>query len=167
MSGFVSLPPNTDAAPPVARPAEVVANDGFWPDVSLVELRDAVRLDTTIAPNRLRDAVANAMLDLGRDLQRWRETTGRDPAGAEYANLQAVPARRTINNVSDYVLLYTRAIYSLVGADLGERLMSQSTTAAGDDRRESLAAEADQHRRNARWAVNDFLGIRRATVELL
>jgi hypothetical protein len=162
VTGFVSLPPNTDAQPPEALPPEVVANDGFWPDVDLVQLRDAVRLDTTIATARLKDAVVNAMLELARALQPWRDVNG---IGRD--NLEAVPARHEIGGTSDFVILYTRALYSLVGADLGERLLSQSATALGDDRRASLEAEVDQHRRNARWAQNDFLGISRATVELL
>lgn len=162
MTGFVALPPNTDAEPPVAAPAELVQNDGFWPDIDLVELRDAVRLDTTISTDRLRDAVVNAMLELANEFADWRECKAEDAA-----NLQAVPERRLIGGVSDYVILYARALYSLVGADLGERLLSQMVTAAGDDRRESLASEVDQHRRNARYAINDFTGKRRATVELL
>lgn len=148
--------------PPIAAPPELVTNDGFWPDIDLVHLRQAIRLDTTIDPARLRDAVVQAMLEAGRSLELWRSVTA--PAAA---NLQEVPPRRLIENVSDYIHHYTRAIYSLVGADLGERLMSQSMTAAGDDRRESLAAEVDQHRRNARWAIQDFKGARRATVELI
>ncbi|NBW10496.1 MAG: hypothetical protein EBR82_20950 [Caulobacteraceae bacterium] len=160
MTGFVSLPPNVDAQPPEARPPEVVANDGFWPDVDLVQLRDAVRLDTTISTDRLKDAVVNAMLELARTFADWRSLTSA-------ANLEAVPARTEIGGVSDYVIHYTRALYSLVGADLGERLLGQSATAAGVDRRDELSAEVDQHRRNARWAQNDFLGLGRATVELL
>lgn len=162
MSGFVSRPPNVDAQPPAAAPPEIVENDGFWPDVDLVQLRAAVRLDTTISTDRLRDAVAQAMIELGRTLEAWRLENA-----AETANLQAVTPRRLVDGVSDFVHLYTRAVYSLTAADLGERLMSQSMTAAGDDRRESLASEVDQHRRNARWAVQDFKGERRATVELI
>jgi len=162
LTGFVSLPPNSDAEPPEERPAELVGNDGFWPDVNLVQLRDAVRLDTTILPDRLRDAVIQAMLELARSLAIWREANAGDAA-----NLQAVTPRREIDGVSDYVHLYTRAVYSLVGADLGERLLAQSSTAAGGDRRDELTAEVDQHRRNARWAVQDFQGLPRATVELI
>ncbi|WP_438852505.1 head completion/stabilization protein [Brevundimonas nasdae] len=162
MTGFVSLPPLTDQDPPQARPPELIANDGFWPDIDLVQLRDAVRLDTTIPTERLADAVRNAMIDLARQLQDWRDTVA-----IGFAALDAVPPRRSVGDVSDYVLLYTRALYSLVGADLGERLLSQSTTAAGDDRRDSLASEISQHRRNARWAVSDFTGRRRVVCELL
>lgn len=162
MSAFVSVPPNADAEPPEDRPAEIVANDGFWPDIDILQLRDAIRLDTTIPAQRLRDAVIQAMLDLGRQLQAWRDLNAVD---AE--NLHAVPPRRVIEDVSDYVHHYTRAVYSLVGADLGERLLSQSATAAGDKRSESLASEITQHRRNARWAIADFLGKRRAVCELL
>lgn len=161
-SGFVSLPPLTDNEVATPRPPEVVANDGFWPDIDMVQLREAIRLDTTIPTNRLIDAVRNAMLDLNRQFDPWRTTIG-----LGYGALHAVPPRRMIGEVSDYVLLYTRALYSLVGADLGERLLSQMATAAGDDRRDSLSSEISQHRRNARWAVSDFIGRRRVVCELL
>lgn len=162
MTGFVSVPPNVDADPPEPAAPDVVSGDGFWPDIDLGDLRAAIRLDTTIPRERLIDAVRVAMLDLARELADWRATN----AGAA-ANLQAVPARILIGGVSDYVIYYGRALYSLVGADLGERLLEQSVTSAGVDRREALTAEVDQHRRNARWAINDFAGKRRVTVDLI
>jgi len=162
VSGFVSLPPAADSDPPQPAAADVVTGDGWWPDVNLTDLRQAVRLDTTIGPERLRDAVRAAMLDVNRQLAAWR--AGPIPASA--SSLTALPAD-LFDGQSRYVLHYTRALYSTVAADLGERLLSQTLTGAGADRADELRAEVAEHRRNARWAVNDLTGAPRATIEAL
>lgn len=164
MSGFVFRPPNADATPPADPPsADVVQCDGWWPDINITELRDAVRLDTNIPPARLRDAVRQAMLDIAAELNDWR--LEREAAGAD--NLTDVPARIMVDGQSDYVLRWARTIYSCVGADLGERLIGQGATAAGVDRAEALANEVDPHLRNVRHAVRDFLGRPRIVASLV
>lgn len=162
MPGFVSRPPRSDQAPPPPKPAELVENDGWWPDVDLARLREAVRLETTITTARLRDAVAVAMLDLARQLAAWRAAR---EAGAE--NLHAVPETVRVDGRSRLVVLWERGLYSTVAADLGERLLSQSATELGVDRAKKLEAEVCEHRRNARWAVSDLTGAPRITVELI
>lgn len=161
-SGFVSLPPAQDADPPASPAPDVVAGDGWWPDIDLSALREAARLDTTVPPARLREAAALAMIEVGSQLAAWRAPL--ELAGA--ANLQAVPAPQ-VDGRSQLVLLYSRAVYSTVAADLAERLRDANATAAGLDRAQELLCPADDHRRNARWAVADIQGLRRATVELI
>ncbi len=164
MSGFVIVPPNTDAAPPVAPPAaDVVHGNDFWPGINISDVRDAVRLDTTIPAARLRDAVRNAMLDIALDLRTWRL----EQQAAGYATLADVPARDQVDGISDYILRWTRAVYSVVGADLGERLLSQSATAAGVDRAQAMGEDVSIHQRNVTYAVRDFLGQPRIIAEVI
>lgn len=164
MSGFVIVPPNTDAAPPVAPPAaDVVHGNDFWPGINISDVRDAVRLDTTIPAARLRDAVGNAMLDIAVELRTWR----RQQQAAGYATLADVPSRDEIDGVSDYVRRWTRAVYAVVGADLGERLLSQSATAAGVDRAQAMGEDVNIHQRNVTYAVRDFLGQPRIIAEVI
>ncbi len=162
MSGLVSLPPAADADPPAAAPPEVVTNDGWFPDIDLSAVRAVARIDTAITPARLRESAINAMSSVNQDLAAYGVTQ----AALGYANLNAVPASQ-IDGRSRLVHLYTRAIVSLVWADLGERMRDYGATAAGADRAEELGCSADDHRRNARWAVRDILGISRMTAELI
>jgi len=154
VSGFVFPPQNTDADAPPAEAAGLVKGDGFWPDININDVRDVVRLDTTITPARLRDAVRQAMLDIAAALANWRAS--QEAAGA--STLSDVPSRMKVDGVSDYVLRWSRAVYSVVGADLGERLASQSATAAGVDRAQALGQDVLVHQRNVSFAVRDFLG---------
>jgi hypothetical protein len=162
MTGLVSRPPAEDADPPAAPAAEILTNDGWFPDVDLAALREIARIDTTITPARLREAATFAMLSVNRDLLDWRAPLEED--GAE--NMTEIPGPE-IDGQKREVFLYTRAIYSSVAADLAERLKDTSTSSAGNDRAEELACPADDHRRNARWAVRDILGLPRSTVELI
>lgn len=154
MSGFVFPPQNTDAEAPPAEAPDLVKGDGFWPDINITDVRDVVRLDTTITPARLRDAVRQAMLDIAAALADWRAS--QESAGA--STLSDVPSRMKVDGVSDYVLRWSRAVYSVAGADLGERLASQSATAAGVDRAQALGQDVLVHQRNVSFAVRDFLG---------
>ena len=45
--------------PTPAAPAEVkaITNDGFFPDISMPAMRDAMRLDSTVTDARLRPAL--------------------------------------------------------------------------------------------------------------
>ena len=52
MSGFVATAP----AQPADSPADSIANDGWFPDVSMAASRNAMRLDGTITDPRLRTA---------------------------------------------------------------------------------------------------------------
>lgn len=164
-SGFVSLPPSADAEPPEETTPDVVQGDGWWPDIDIVDLRKAARIDTTVTPERLREAVRFAMLtiDGDRPVACWRE--GLEESGA--ASLDAVPDQPTVGGIKRLVALYTRAIASHVAADLAERLRDAATTSAGHDRADELETAADVHRRNARWALADLVGRARATCELI
>lgn len=164
MSGFVARDPIADTSPDPQPPAaDLVECDAFWPSINITDLRQAARLNTDIPAERLRDAVRIAMLDMARELQAWRL----DQQLAGHQTLSAVPARQMAGGQSDYVLLWARGIYSVVAADLGERLRGQGLTAAGDARADSLQSDVDVHSRNVIHAVRDFLGTTRVAVALI
>ncbi|MFN3931628.1 MAG: head completion/stabilization protein [Brevundimonas sp.] len=164
MSGISFNPPNSDSQQPAAPPpADEVRLSDFWPAVNITAVREAVRLDPNITPGRLRDAVRLAMLDIAGELAPWRAL--QEAAG--HAGLTDVPARIMVDDVSDYVMRFNRAVYSVVGADLGERQIGGGVTAAGADRADQLRLDVDIHLRNVRYAVRDFLGQPRARVALV
>ncbi len=164
MSGITFNPPNTDGQEPAAPPAaDVVTFDGWWPDMNITAIREAVRIDTNVTPDRLRDAVRHAMLDVAKELAEWRA----QQEAAGHANLAAVPGRLVIDGESDLVMRFNRAVYSVVGGDVGERQLGAGLTTAGAERAQQLQADVDVHARNVRWAVRDFLGKPRIRAELI
>lgn len=167
MSGFTFNSPNTDAVPPIDPPAaDLVAAGGWWPDVNITGVRQAVDLNTKVTPERLRDAVRQAIVDLASEpaMAAWRRTQ----VAAGYERLGDVPSRDIeVDGQSDYCLRWTRAVYSLVAADLGERLLGQGLTSAGADRAEALQSEVCLHQRNVTHAVRDFLGRARIRARMI
>ncbi|MGQ3044546.1 MAG: head completion/stabilization protein [Brevundimonas aurantiaca] len=158
MSGFTFNPANTDAELPAQPPAADVVNaGGWWPSVNITAVRQAVDLNTKVTPERVRDAVRQAVVDLANEpaMAAWQAAQ----LAAGHLKLEDVPARGvTVDGQSDLCLRWTRAVYSLVAADLGERLLGQGLTGAGADRAEALGAEVGLHQRNVAHAVRDFLG---------
>lgn len=153
--------PGLEPEPPAPKPEGIVNADGWWPDIDLAYLRDTARLNQTKIPTaRLREAVQCAILDIGDELDDWRKEQG------QYSSLADVPAKK-VDGQSALVVRWIRAVNACVAADLGERLLGQSSTAAGQDRAAELLTEADLHRRNVVFAVRQFLGRTRVVAELI
>lgn len=159
-TAFVSLPPAGPSAPLALDDA--IPFDGFYPAMSLAAARQALRIPTDITDTRLREALLAAMLSAADDLVTWRLI--QDAMG--FAAL-ADCSDRVIGDQKRLVVLWRRAIHALVAADLAEVQRGPDTTQRGDDRAEQLALAVADHRRNARWAIRDMLGITRSTVELI
>ena len=159
MTGPFSIiaPPASDA------PAEMIKGDGFWPELDLGHLRQAIRVDQTVTIYKLRDVARGAMLDIMGELEAWRT----QQVAAGYATLADVPGRRMVDDLSDYQVRWIQAVHAVVAADLGDRQLGQSARAAGIERAEELAADVDHHRRNVTYAVRDFLGLPRIIAEVI
>lgn len=163
MTGIFFTPPNTDAVPPADPPsADVVGAGGWWPDINITDVRDAVKLDTTVSPAKIRDSIRNAILEVSRELDAWR--IAQEAAG--HLTLAAVPGRQ-VDGISEFVLRWNRAINSVVGADLGERLVGTNVTSAGLERVDALRTDIDIYQRNVRHAVRDFLNLPRIRARMI
>ncbi|WP_175253451.1 head completion/stabilization protein [Pseudomonas sp. BMW13] len=153
MSGFVGNAP--------AQPFNLT-NDGFWPDIDAAHLRERQRIGSDVTNARLEEAAVAAMISVNRELRTLKlryMALGHD-------TLEAVPADQ-INNESELVHTYRRAIYSEASAEVAERKRTYSATEAGAARGEAEELTADDYRRDKRFAIRDLLGISRTTVELL
>jgi len=106
--------------------------------------------------------VIAAAINLNNELSEWRAAQ----QAAGYATLAEVPGDR-IKDVSVKVHLYRRAIEAGTGAEVCERYRDYSATNTGSDKAEALTPNIDDYRRDLRWAVRDFLGRTRTTVELI
>lgn len=155
MSGF------TANAPAVAPEADVIAGS-FWPAVRLRPLREAMRLDGSVTPARLRVAVVAAMLTVGDELAQWR--TEQQAKG--YAALADVPSE-DVDGSTRHLQLFLRAVQCAAAVELSERYRSYDATAQGNQRADDLAPAIDDLRRDQRYAISDFLGRRRVTVALI
>jgi hypothetical protein len=139
-----------------------VTNDGFFPDIELAPLRDAMRLDGTVTRERLIHAVRAAMLTVNDELSAWR---GRLGAGGNAA-LADVPSAK-IDGESALLYRYHRAVYHLAHADLTEKYRGFDSTKTGGQVAADLVETIDVSRRNARWAISDIMRIGRSSIDLI
>ena len=124
---FMAHPPSHQPATTTVPPAPVagiIENDGWFPDIALADMRDAMRLDGTVTDARLVQAVVDAILQVNRELADWQS----QHAQAGIAALVDVPATR-INRESRLLAQYRRAVYSTAKADLIERYRDYDSTA--------------------------------------
>lgn len=138
-----------------------IANDGFWPDLNLAELRAATRLTGNVTAARLRAAAIEAVLDVNGQLATFRAAM----IGAGWTS--AADIGETVAGASQLVHRYLRAVASTVQADLAEKYRDWDNTRPGDYRADGESCAADDFRRNARWAVADILGRPRIVVALI
>ncbi|WP_138763691.1 head completion/stabilization protein [Pseudomonas lactis] len=139
-----------------------INTDPFWPSIDLDNLRATLRIDSSVTPARLETAVIAAAINLNRELSDWRAIQ----QAAGYTTLDSVPSDR-IKDVSVKAHLYRRAIEAGTGAEVCERYRDYSATNSGNAKAEENAPTIDDYRRDLRWAVRDFLGKNRTTVELI
>lgn len=154
MSGFIA---NGTAGAEAA-----IESDGFWPPIDPAALRQRIRLDGSIAAERLRAAVVNAVLAVNDELAAWK---GQQQAAGR-AQLSAVPADH-VDGKSRLEQLYLRAVTCAVAAEVAERYRSYDATAAGNQRADDLSPSVDELRRDMRWAIRDLKATPRMTVELI
>lgn len=139
-----------------------INTDPFWPSIDLDGLRATLRIDASVTAARLETAVIAAAINLNNELSEWRATQ----RAAGYTTLAEVPGDR-IKDVSVKVHLYRRAIEAGTAAEVCERYRDYSATNTGNNKAEETAPTIDDYRRDLRWAVRDFLGKNRTTVELI
>ena len=154
MSGFIA---NGTAG----NEAEIT-NDGFWPAIDPAALRARIRLDGSVSAERLRAAIIDAVLTANDELAAWKA----HQLATGHAKLEDVPATQ-VDGKSRLVQLYLRIVACATAAEVAERYRSYDTTAAGNQRADDLTPSIDELRRDVRWAIRDFLGTSRMTVELI
>ena len=155
MSGFVANAGNTPAA-------ASITSGPFWPAIDPATLRQQLRIDGSVANDRLRAAIVAAVMAVNGELDAWR--VQQEAAG--FATLAAVPAP-VVDGASRLSLLYQRAVACATAAEVAERYRSYDTSSTGDRKADALTPSIDELRRDQRWAIRDFLGQRRTTVELI
>ena len=148
------------ASAPTTSPA-IIANDGFWPDIDLTQLRASTRLTGNVTDERLKGSAIEAMLDVNSQLALFKAAQ----VAAGWTSAEDIG--ETIANHSAIVHRYLRAVASTVQADVAEKSRDWDNTQAGNYRALGEDTSADDFRRNACWAISDILGKPRNVVDLL
>lgn len=145
-----------------ATPELPIANDGWFPDVDVADLRKRMRARDTVTPERLREAILGAIITANNDLDDWAAAQ----RAAGYPSLDDVPSPE-IDGESRLFVLYRRAVCCFALADLNERYRDFDLTNAGSRDADALTPSIDELRRDGRYAVRDILGRRRVFCELI
>ncbi|NLR72880.1 head completion/stabilization protein [Novosphingobium sp. ERN07] len=134
-------------------PAEAsVGADGWFPDIPLAMVRNAVRLGNgEVTTDRLISAIEAAMLTAFRQLADWR--TAHVLAGA--GGLAEV-TEEMLGNRTQAEVLWDRLIISLTAADLFAGSRDITATDRGLDRAADKEDGADEYYRRAWAAVADL-----------
>lgn len=162
---FIANAPGGPPSSPAQPSSTLITNDGFFPDIDLAAMRDAIRLDGTVTDSRLTAATVDAIIfvnDQVKDLKVSAQSAG-------HSSMAAIPAAQ-VNQQSVLISHYLRAVYCTAKADLIERYKDYDTTATSLDDKKLvgfLANGPDEERRNAAWAISKLMGRHHVTVELI
>lgn len=136
-----------------------IPNDGFFPDINLLAVRNTMRIDGTVTQERLQHAIIEAIISVNHDLRAFR-------ANLTAQTLADVDAPK-INNESILIYRYKRAVYCRATADLYERYASYDSTNDGVKKMEQLEEIIGDLRRDALFALADINKNKRLNVELI
>ncbi|HFK8258516.1 TPA: head completion/stabilization protein [Klebsiella pneumoniae] len=134
--------------PPPASDEPVIKNTFFFPDIDPKRVREGMRLEQTVAPARLREAIKTGIAETNAELFLWRE---QQIAGG-VNTLADVPAD-DLDGESVRVLYYLRAVTSMATATLYERYRGVDASARGDKKADSIDTTVDELWRDMRWSV--------------
>lgn len=156
-----TVTPSAEDVPDVDDGGEKVTAGEFWPEIVLSNVRKEMRITGAVTTSRLKQVVIEAVAHTTEQLRRWQA----EQIGAGYASLAAVPAM-VINAESVKVYRWRRAVYSISRALLIETFRDVDTTGdAGEKRAAALATQANDHWRDARWAIADIQDVVRNSAE--
>lgn len=134
--------------PPPASGEPVIKNTFFFPDIDPKRVREGMRLEQTVAPARLREAIKTGIAETNAELYLWRE----QQITGGFNRLADVPADE-LDGESVRIFYYLRAVTSMATATLYERYRGADASAKGDKKADSIDTTVDELWRDMRWAV--------------
>ncbi|WP_447954423.1 head completion/stabilization protein [Klebsiella grimontii] len=135
--------------PPSASDEPVIKNTFFFPDIDPKRVREGMRLEQTVAPARLREAIKTGIAETNAELFLWRE----QQIAWGFSKLADVPAD-DLDGESVRIFYYLRAVTSMATATLYERYRGVDASARGDKKADSIDTTVDELWRDMRWAVS-------------
>mgnify|MGYP000538252473 CR=1 FL=1 len=122
----------------------------FFPDLSTKEFADASRLDGSVTPERMKQALLFAMAKVNRELDSLRFPQ----VLPIFRSLSEYDERLQTNNV----FLYKTAVWNEARASLTEHYRDFDSTSDSTKRGDLLTPQIDAYRRDVRHAINLILG---------
>lgn len=124
---------------------QLLANDGWFPDIDLADFRTVRQIDDTHSQPRVVDVMRQAMAQVNHELAIWKA----QQLCAGVADLATVTSPK-LGDKSTKVMAYCRAVYSTAQAILNHRYWGMADTVGKPIYREALASAADEYHRE-RW----------------
>ena len=122
----------------------------FFPDLSTKEFADASRLDGSVTPERMKQALLFAMAKVNREL----DSLEFPQVLPIFRSLSEYDERLKTNNV----FLYKTAVWNEARASLTEHYRDFDSTSDSTKRGDLLTPQIDAYRRDVRHAINLILG---------
>lgn len=155
MSSFIPANPATGTD-------EQIANNGFFPPLSLAQFKADYRLEGNIADSRIKAALTFAMIDSNRLLASWQASY----IASGYLTLDEISAQQYGDHTELYIA-YLRAVSHRACAQLLDDYRNYDSTGEGHDRADELTAKADDHRAQAHSALASLSGESSTLIELI
>ena len=134
-----------------------ISNTEFFPSISMDEIRNVVRIETTVSDDRLRQYLLEEIIDANRLLVSLK---------AKAATLKDL-AESMIDGQPDTEILYFSAISNGVAAKVNENYRNYDSTNSGNKKAEHANLTADDYRRNKMWAIQQLKRENHTIVELI
>lgn len=139
----------------------VITSDAFFPGISSKEIRDSLRLDSSVTRQRLIPAIESAIIEVNEQLESLI---------SKAATLAELSSKKIITGGIEKPItevLYLRAVAAAVGAEITEKYRAYDTTSNGSQKSDDLTPTVDDYRRDLRFAIRDLKKVRRLNVELV
>lgn len=136
---------------------EKISTNAFFPDVSINDIRDIVKIDGSVTDARLKQAIFEEIIDVNRLLVSLVQPD---------TNLTQL-SKNKVNEKTDTEILYFSAISNGVAAKVCEKYRGYDSTNTGNKRADDLTLTIDEYRRNKHWAIQQLLKQNQTTIELI
>lgn len=138
---------------------KLVPNNGFFPDLSVLEMRDQTGLGSIFGAERIAAAIQAAMIETNATLAAWR-------SGLTAETLAELPAE-SYGGISSKVILYKTGVYTRARAELISITRDYDSTKSGHARADALEETTDHWFRQSNEALSRLTGRGRTVVELI
>ena len=158
----------------------IINNDGFFPDLHVIDLQKRYRLDDEISQESLLEELLKTVILVNNQLETWAckqvkqgYSTLLDIPSMEYSvtipsisNNDTTPTETTTKTALQ--VLYEQAIFARVKADISRDYADHDLTAKGRTRlAQDKTLLSDDYYRESTWAIRKIQGKRTTKVALL
>ncbi len=149
--GFSAVNPVSD---------DVVTTPPFMPNLSVRVFSEAMKLDGTVTPARMKYALTDAANDVCRELKGWT-------ANALHEHGVLTLAEYDLAQDTDKCFSFKKAVYNFAKAKLTEHYRDYDTGRDATSRSKELTPTIDSCYCNARNAIADIKDEPHSTIELI